>query len=532
MDTLTSTYQINKIAFREINLLKDIILDYLDQQTTIQPFYKHFPSLDNFEKILQEQSFSSEKRKVLTQALTKQYSHLDLHERVKDSIDKLALDNTFTVTTGHQLSLFGGPLFFIYKIVSTIKATQLLQAKYPAYNFVPIFWMASEDHDFEEIATFHLFGKAYTWQSTQTGAVGRMHLEGIEEIIEALPEKLPLFEQAYLQQANLTNATRYLVNHLFEQYGLICLDGDDPALKRLFVPIMKEELTDQPTSRLVQEQIDALIEQSYDIQANPREINLFYLDEGIRERLVEEDNTYKVLNTPLSFNEEDILHLLEQSPEKFSPNALLRPVYQEAILPNLAYIGGAGELAYWFELQSTFDHFKKYDADIMFPALMLRNMALILNNPNQSKFTKLGLTPEELFLDEVQLRKQWIAKNAAHQLDLSTNKEQLVKVFEQIEQKALAVDQSMGKAVGAEAQKALKIVENLEKRLVKAEERNQETSINQLLNLKDKLFPNGTLQERYDSFLNFYINDDTWIEKVMAAFMPFDFCMYVLSEPI
>jgi uncharacterized protein YllA (UPF0747 family) len=173
------------------------------------------------------------------------------------------------------------------------------------------------------------------------------------DMLAALPEVAPLFTEAYTQHATLADATRTLTHRLFGQYGLVTLDADNPTLKQVLKPIIKEELAQQKAHKLVTE-ISEKLAGEYKAQVMAREINLFYLDAGLRERIVQEDGRYKVLNTELVFSETEILELADTAPEKFSPNVILRPLYQELLLPNLAYVGGGAEVNYWFQLKTPF----------------------------------------------------------------------------------------------------------------------------------------------------------------------------------
>jgi bacillithiol synthase len=512
--------QITTHTLGETRQFSPLFLDYLANQTALTSFYHNKPTLDGFAKQLKEKSFSPAQRQTLVASLTQQYAQLS----DKPDFSVLLQDNTFTVTTGHQLNIFTGPLYFVYKIITTIRLAEELKKAFPSYNFVPIYWMATEDHDFEEINHFNLFGKIYKWQTNQQGAVGAMNPENIVEILNELPEKPPLFEQAY-QQPTLADATRYYVHELFGAKGLICLDGQDALLKASFAPILWQELSQQPTELLVNKQAHALEALGYKAQVTPRPINLFYMADGLRERIVEENGNYRVLNTDISFTSDSLQKTLQENPCAFSPNVILRPVYQEYILPNLSYIGGPGELAYWLELKPVFDHFQ-----VPFPILMPRNFAMVVNKASAKRLEKLNLSMTDLWMDEVALRKNFVERNATNSLSLATEQQEVATLFEKLVKKAMQIDKTLEAAVNAERQKVVNSLENLEKRLKKAEERNQETEVSQVVALKHKLFPNGGLQERSENFLNFYLNNLNFLDDVHTAFDPLNFEFYVLWE--
>jgi bacillithiol biosynthesis cysteine-adding enzyme BshC len=313
------------------------------------------------------------------------------------------------------------------------------------------------------------------------------------------------------------------MNDLFGAEGLVCIDGDDADLKRQFLPIIEDELTNQRTFEIVKKTTADIEALGYHTQISPREINLFYLDEQLRERIVEEDSGFRTQNSDIRFDKATILEMAQSNPEKFSPNVVLRPLYQEVILPNLAYIGGPSEVPYWLQLKGVFEHYQ-----VPFPMLMPRNFALYVTETNQHKAEKLGLAIEDLFEEDSKLKKQFVAKTTTSTLNLNDEKIDFEQLFNAILTKATAIDRSLEGTVNAEKTKLLASLENLEKRIQKAEERNYESEINQLLGLKNKLFPNGGLQERHDNVLNFYMNDPQFLQKLLDTFDALDYRFNVL----
>lgn len=512
------------LPLAQTNQFSSLFLDYISRKDTLQPFYNAFPTPEAFGLVAGQRTFDAAKRETLHQVLSAQYANLD-NPAVLAQIDRLRQPNTFTVTTGHQLNIFSGPLYVIYKLVTVTNLAKQLNAAYPDFHFVPVYWMATEDHDFAEINHFHLFGKKYAWETDQTGAVGRMNPQGMATVLAQLPEKFPVFEQAYLQNETLAAATRQWAVELFGEQGLVCVDGDHPMLKAQFASVMRTELLDQVTMRHVTATSDQLTALGYKPQVNARDCNLFYLDHGVRERVVPTANGFEVLNRPIAFSHAEMEKLLADSPEKLSPNVLLRPVYQETVLPNVAYVGGPAELTYWLQLKGLFDALHT-----PFPVLVPRNFALVVNAANGKKLEKTGLAVADLFLDENLLKRRFVEQNVAEPVSLEAEQASLARVFDSVLQKAVALDKSLEGLVGAERQKALTALENIGKRLKKTEEQKQETGIQQLLGLKTKLFPDGGLQERYDNFLNFQTNRPDFLSDLHQHFDPFRFEFQVLAE--
>ncbi|MBC3785425.1 bacillithiol biosynthesis cysteine-adding enzyme BshC [Spirosoma utsteinense] len=498
-----------------------LFLDYLDQKDSLKPFYNRFPDLQSFQQQIDERTFDAQKRTALVDALNRQYQHI----ANKPDVSVLLDPKTFTVTTGHQLNIFTGPLYIVYKLITTIKLARRLKETYPDYTFVPVYWMATEDHDFAEINHFSMFGKNYAWQTEQRGAVGRMNPQELKTLFDQIPEKLALFEEAYLKHDTLADAVRYYINELFGAEGLVCLDADDAGLKQVFAPVIRDELTQQKSGQLVQEQTEKLSALGYKTVIAPRDINLFYLDDQIRERIEHKDGVYKVLHTKLRFSESEMLALLDEHPERFSPNVVLRPLYQETILPNLVYIGGPSEVPYWLQLKPVFDQYQT-----PFPMLMPRNFAMYVPTVSAKRIRKLGLVTEDLFQDTITLKREFVELHTSHALKFDNENKQVSKALDAILHKAQMVDPTLEKAVLAETKRFANAVTRLEKKMRRAEEHNQETGVRQLLAVKNELFPNGSLQERSENFLTFYLNDRTFLQKMLSAFDPLDYRMQLCLE--
>ncbi|WP_192822191.1 bacillithiol biosynthesis cysteine-adding enzyme BshC [Rufibacter sp. LB8] len=516
--------KVSCIDYSATGAFSSLVLDYLNQDARLQPFYAAFPEIPAFKQLMQQRNFPAAQRQVLVEELQRQYQGLETSAAVQENISALAGEQTFTITTGHQLNLFTGPLYFIYKIVTAITSARELQKAYPAQKFVPVYWMATEDHDFAEVNHFNLFGKKYEWEQEAGGAVGRLSTDGLNELLDAMPEHYPLFEEAYTESATLAQATRRIVNGLFGEYGVVCLDGDSVALKQAFAPVVEKELTQQLSYKAVT-QTNAALEPHYKPQVMVRELNLFYLDENLRERIVLENGHYKVLNSGMVFTQAEMLEQVHAHPERFSPNVVLRPLYQELVLPNLAYIGGGAEVAYWFQLKGMFEAF-----DVPYPAVMLRNSAMYVTKPNAQRLEKLGLTVPEIFKDLSELKKRLAELLNQEEINLAAQREAVEAAFRQVEELAQTIDPTLVKAVGAEGQKAQNSFQMLEKKLNKAIESKNDTAYNQLANLKEKLFPTGVLQERVDNLLTYQTNNPQFIQALVDAFEPFAFTFTVLEE--
>ena len=515
------------ISYQKSGYFTKLMVDYLDENPELKSLYNRFPKLENFKSQIEEKqkNYPHENRKVLVEALENQYNGFTISEPTLNNIKLLNLPNTYTITTGHQLNLFTGPLYFLYKIVSTINLCQELKHAYPDCNFVPIYWMASEDHDFDEINFFNFKNVKIKWNAESHGPVGRLSTAGLEEVLEVFASELgfgqnadylkSLFENSYLKHDTLADATRFLANEMFGDKGLVILDGDDKKLKQVFIPFVKEELLHQTSFKKVSE-TNSILQKNYEIQVNPREINLFYIEDELRERIVFEDNLFKINNTKLTFSEKEILELLQSNPEKFSPNVILRPLYQEVILPNLCYIGGGGEISYWLQLQSNFEA-----SNVVFPILLIRNSVLLATEKQVQKADKLNLSWLDLFCNQQELFDNKTKEFSTFKIDFSEQKAHLKQQFEKLIDMANQTDKSFIGAVNAQQIKQIKGLENLEKRLLKAEKRVHAEKLERILLLQNELFPNQGLQERKANFAEFYLDvNGKLIEKLFQELKP------------
>lgn len=524
------------LPFDKVPQLAKTDVAYACGDAQLAPFYQYAPRMESFTEVIQTKGKAAFPRADLVSVLKDQYAGLPEHENVRQNIEALRDDNTFTITTAHQPSLFLGPLYFLYKALTAINLAEAVQDSAPGRRIVPVFVLGSEDHDLEELNSINLFNKKLVWQTDEKGAVGSMSTAGLASVLAELKGILgesdgakALFERvnaAYTQQKTIGAATQAMLHDLFGAYGLVVLNMNDPRLKRHFIPVLREELLEQPSFRIVNDTTTRLNELGFKTQATPREINLFYLLPGMRERIVAEDGVYKVLNTDLVFNETEILAEVETYPERFSPNVVLRPLYQEMILPNLAYVGGGGELAYWLERMPLFEHF-----GVAFPMLVRRHSVMWLDRDAVKKLGKFGFSAEQIFSDTDALIRTYVEAQAAVEVNLEQETSALRQIYDSLVEKASAIDPTLEKAVRAEEVKAVSGLEHWQNRLIRAEKQKHEVTINQIQSLKEKLFPGNGLQERFDNFMPYILKyGDRFIVEIKDKIKPFDPGFVVLEE--
>lgn len=515
--------KISTIPFVNIDSIPTLIKDFLSNK--IPGFEQDAFSYQNIANRIsqKEKSFSEAQRKVLFNTLQEQHSNGHLSEKQKQNLSALENENSYTVTTGHQLNLFSGPVFFIYKILQTIKLAEVLNDKFPQQRIVPIFWMASEDHDFEEINHFKTENHYYETKAKSGGAVGKIKVEDQFFISQFEAdfkdsifgtELILMLKKAYQKGNTLAQATRILVQELFSEYGLLILDGDDAHLKAEIKEVFKDELVNQNLYNSTKETVLQLTENYGKVQVNPREINLFYLSKT-RNRIEFRNSLYRIVDTDISFSLNEILLELENHPEKFSPNALMRPVYQETILPNLAYIGGNAEIMYWLELKN---YFKTINLD--FPILIPRNSVLFVKEKALRKADSFDLSIEDFFKNFAEVTKDLLLSDN-QTLKLINDNEVLLEIhFNEISAAAATTDKSFGNLVQAEKTRQLKSFNRMRKRLLHAEKIKQNEKLQRLENLFLQIHPGKTWQERTINFSEFY--SDFGIEWIQRSYEEMD----------
>lgn len=525
--------QAKHISYQETNAFSALVLDYISGKDQLKSFYKYTPDLNGFAEAIKNHSNKSD-RSLLTTTLQRQYAAVKTTQLVTDHIKLLADSKTFTITTGHQLNIFTGPLYFIYKIVTAINLAKELKQAFPDYNFVPVYWMATEDHDFEEINHVKIEDKMLTWNKQAAGATGRLDTRDIMETLTAYKGYLGigknglmlsrLVEAAYTNNTRLSDATRELVDALFSEYGLVCIDADDHLLKKQFSETIYQDITEQNSFKFISESNAKLEESGHKPQVNPREINFFYMTDQLRERIVEEEGLYKVMNTAITFDKNELQQEINNFPERFSPNVVMRPVYQEVILPNLAYIGGGAEVTYWLQLKANFDYYK-----VDYPVLLLRNSAMVIDKRSEVRMQILGISHKNLFADTGTLKNEWVKAHVNLQLSLNDEERAISAVFDQIKLNAYKIDKTLSQSADAAKTKALKLICSLEKKMMRAEKRKHKTSLAQIENLKEKLFPTGVLQERVLNIAPMFVSyGDDFIESLISSFKPLDHQFTVL----
>jgi bacillithiol biosynthesis cysteine-adding enzyme BshC len=514
------------IAFSETGFFTKLSLDYISENKSLANFIEAFPSEAALQRQIELKKAQLINREVLVDSLNSQYSEISIHENVSNNIKRFKDDDTFSITTAHQPNIFTGYLYFIYKIVHAIVLAKECKKLFPSYNFVPVYYMGSEDNDIDEIGTVNFNTKKYQWKPALNGACGRMTLEDLipilNEILQTLNPQIEdekwLYETlitSYQPQFTLAKATRIFTNALFGKYGLVIIDGDDKALKSLFKNAILEELISQKAFQNTKETISKLSE-LYNVQANPREINLFYLNDGIRERIEFIQEEWIVKNTALKFTKEQLIQTLDKHPEYFSPNVITRPLYQETILPNIAFVGGGGELAYWIELKSYFESMQ-----VPFPILFLRNSIQVFDTKSVEIISKINLNAHEVFEPIEKFIQEKLEQDDSYN-KFQEQKKNIIEQQNSILTIANQVSNQLEISSKAHLQKIHKILDRLDQKFRAQIKSKQDWELDKITLLKQHLFPQNTLQERHQNFIELYkLYGSSFIENLIELQEPF-----------
>jgi bacillithiol biosynthesis cysteine-adding enzyme BshC len=503
------TFSSQTIPYRATGFFSKLVLDYISYAETLQPFYSFAVTVTGIEKAIEERKKYPTNRKALAAVLQAQYADFSLTAKQQFNIQQLSNDNCFTITTAHQPNIFTGPLYFVYKILHTVKLAEACKHHLPANNFVPVYYMGSEDADLDELGHVFVNGEKYEWQTDQTGAVGRMKVDkALIQLIDSIAgqvlvepfgaEIIDTMKDCYKEGSTIEQATFKLVNELFKDYGVVVVLPDNAALKKLFIPIVEKELEEAFSHQQVTETV-AAFPAAYKVQASGRELNLFYLKEDRRDRIEVEGTKYKVHDSALSFTKEEIIKELHDHPERFSANVILRPVFQESILPNIAFIGGGGEIAYWLELKKVFR-----SVQVPYPVLVLRNSFMVVEKNYSARIKEMGFTLTELFKTEQELLNVFVKRESNLQLGLEKERQALRETYDKLKTVSGAIDSTLAKHTEALQVQALKKITALEKKMLRAEKKKFEAQQRQLHKLKMLLFPNNTLQERIENIIPLY----------------------------
>ncbi|MDB4285674.1 bacillithiol biosynthesis cysteine-adding enzyme BshC [bacterium] len=470
---------------------KSIKKDYLSGESSLHRFY-HYPihPLPDFRQVISDKSFPQRNREVLVSALKRQYSGITTTEATLANIERLVDSNVYTLTTGHQLNLFGGSMYTPYKVMTVIRLAEQLNDEISEAHFVPVYWIHTEDHDYEEINHFYPdFAEKSTYSAPFTGATGDHVLT--EEINGMIPAHFPPeLKASYQPGMTLAEATLRFNNELYGKYGLVILDASDPELKGLFKGVLQKEIGEKTSYNAITKTSAQLGEAGYPQQITSREVNLFYLDGEGRDRIEEQDGTFRVVGRSKSWTWEEIMENIQTSPEFFSPNVSLRPLYQEVILPNLLYTGGWGELSYWMQLKGMFDQH-----EINFPVLLPRMSGVFFPKETLKDWKALGFSPDEIDLPTYQLYQKYMPTVWDDSVFQSLSGD-ILATFDKLSGYLEEISATLPRSSEGQKVKTKRFLDNLYTKIHRVKRNDNRQPFAKVSGLKNAISPDGLVQER------------------------------------
>lgn len=545
------------IPYNSLPSYSDLFLKYIDNFESLSKFYEFdFKKDEDFQKCieLKKETYIKGKsffRNEITDILKEQNKKFNSTEKTFENIVLLNDHNTFAVVTGQQIGILSGPYYTILKALNTIQLSDKLKVKFPEYNFVPVFWLEADDHDFPEINNINVISKENELKNIkyfENGTEQEKYLQPVggiilDEHIKAFKDELQdsynesdfsedlfnIINESYKEGSDLISAFALFLNNIIKDKGLILFDPTDTEVKKLLQPVFETELKTFPG--ICEKVIDTSVEleENFAVQVKPKAINLFYIHEGNR-FLIEprEDEIFALKHSRQKFTKEEILGLLETNPERFSWNVVTRPICQDYLLPTVAYIGGPSEIAYFGQFRQVYKYF-----DITMPVIYPRTSVTILENRVKNFMEKYNVSFEELF-DEKEVGKKLlneISDVSADQI-FSDLQEELRGVFYTYEKELTKIDAKQAEGFSKRNTQFLESLEIAKEKFISSQSKQNEVISNQLRKALLFIYPENTLQERILNityFLNKY--GPEFIDYLTTEIIIDDFAHQVIEVP-
>ncbi|GBD86860.1 hypothetical protein BMS3Abin03_00784 [bacterium BMS3Abin03] len=512
------------INFSDIPGHQNLFLDYLYEFENVSEYYKYnFRNREEYKQIFKNIVESDNYNfKRLKSILNNQYSELNPSAKTKKNIELFSKDNTLTVVTGQQVGILGGPLYTFYKIITAIKLSTHLNSRYDEFNFVPVFWLEGDDHDFNEVRSINVINNenqltkiSYSEQidpETAKRSVGYLEFdESLNEFFTLLENNLrdtefkqPLLsklKEFYGAGKTFKMSFRQLIHYLFDEFGLVILDPQDKKVKDLLKPIFRKEITDfrEHTEKLVH--VSAKLEEIYYAQVKVKPVNLFFSTDDGRYSIEPVDNVFKLKRKRKSFTLDELLELVDNEPERFSPNVLLRPICQDSILPTAFYIGGPSEISYFAQVTPLYDIYH-----IQTPIIYPRSSATILEPNIQKTLSKYDISINDIFLGPEELKRKVIDSMTENNIDdiFDEAGSQIEYAFDRIKEKLFDVDKTVADASKKYREKIFNNLNELKGKADQAQKKKYEVTLRQIDRACTALFPNSNLQEREINFIYYF----------------------------
>lgn len=511
------------INFSDIPGHQNLFLDYLYEFENVEKYFRYnFRDTNSFSSLFQKISESERAdKKSVVNAIDQFYSAYKPSKKTKVNIELLGKDKTVAVVTGQQLGILGGPLYTFYKTITAIKLASSLKEKYDDYNFVPVFWLEGDDHDFEEVTELNLINQKNELQKFiyndnkpedfNRGNIGRLAFnEGIENFIQEVKSELretefsknvfELFEDSYKLGNTFKKAFSNLIFNLFDEEGLIIFDPQQNEIKNLLKPIFKKELSNFEVHANEVVKISADLEEVYHSQVKVKPINLFYSDNNGRYSIEPEDDLFRLKGKRQKFTLIELLDEIENYPDKFSANVLLRPITQDYLLPTGFYVAGPSEISYFAQVMPLYNKF-----GISEPVIYPRSSVTILEKNIKGVLEKYELNIEDIFVEEKLLNNRVLNQVADIRIDdlLNEDEHQIAKAMDNIKEKLFGIDPTLKDLSDKTYQKIKQGLDTLKSKAENAQERKHDVALRQIKKASISLYPNNNLQERELNWLYF-----------------------------
>ena len=497
--------------------------DYINDYHKVEHYFEtDFHSFDALRKYAHRLSQRIRHRSTLVEVLLEQNQLYGVGEDSVRNIQSLSDDNTFAVVTGQQVGMLGGPLYTIYKTITTIKLAKHLATIYPEYKFVPIFWLEGEDHDFDEVNKVGLLntdhiptmieyfpdGKPTT---KNLGAVGEIKfddflnvfLDNLHKTLGNSEFRQPLsdiIKSAYSAGATFNQAFASLMNKFFDGEGLVFISSNDKRLKQLLTPIFIKELSEFPrVSQLIIEQ-SAELEENYHAQIKTKALNLFHFFKSGRYFIEPRENDFSLKGIRHQLTKDELLHMATETPELLSPNVALRPICQDMILPTLIYVAGPSEVAYFAQLKKIYQYF-----DLTMPMIYPRASVTLIEEKLERMLDKYQIELIESFGDTRKIDQKVIDMVSEVKIDEMFNEaaQRIADLTNEMKFGINYIDSTLLGSLENTHSKIDQQLSSLKDKVTEAQKRKHEVGLRQIAKVINSIFPNKNYQERELNILHF-----------------------------
>lgn len=520
-----------------------LFIDYVYNFKNVQRYYAYdFNDFNNLFWLIESVLKNYKNRDAVVKVLKKQ-NLSDGNTHVERNLELLSKGNTLAVVTGQQVGLFSGPIYTIYKIITAIKLSYFLSDRFPEFNFVPIFYLESEDHDFFESNNVKIFNSKNeivklefnpNLKRENYGPVGDIKFdEKIDETLKKLEDELQetefknevlkLIRSAYSKGSNFAQAFVKFVGELFKDFGLIFLNPNDLEFKKLLVPIFEKEIDEHPRLSELIVNVSAELEEEYHAQIKPRPLNLFlfYKDGRFPIEPADEEGIFRLKGARFKFSRDELKTILETSPHLLSPNVVLRPICQDVLLPTVCYVAGPSEIAYFAQLKPAYIYF-----DVPMPVIFPRISATLIEPKVRKIFERYGISIKEVFTDFSAVARKILLSNSDLDIDgfFNLTKARVELIINEVKEFVSKIDPTLSGAVDNSGSKILYHINNIYEKTISAHQKKSEIISQQIEKLRLNLFPEGELQERVLN-ITYFLNKYSFglIDRIFDQLEAFEF---------